>query len=195
MYEKWSAGLDFSVPILRRVLVPRATATADRAWPHAAGRLPSRPAGAPTGHAQREDRTLLRDDRRLRLRRLRRPSDMVRTGRVARRRSRAALPAAPARQPARHATAQSARRRRNQFGSRKCKGANRSGCIRPMPPNVAWPTETSSGCSTTAARAWRASSSTIGCVARSCSSRRAPGTTPRTLAIPMRCACTAIRTC
>ena len=45
--------------------------------------------------------------------------------------ARAQLSAAPAGQPARHPPAQPARRRRAPARTRKCKGANRSGCIRP----------------------------------------------------------------
>ncbi len=74
MYEKWSAGLDFAVPSFDEFWAARASAAADRDGPDAAGRLPGRPAGAPTGHAQRAHRDLLGDHRRLRLRRLRGPS-------------------------------------------------------------------------------------------------------------------------
>ena len=75
------------------------------------------------------------------------------------------LSAAPAGQPAGVPAAQPARRRRDQPGIRKCKGANRSGCTRPMPRLAGWSTVTWCGSSTTAAPAWPAWWSTSACAA------------------------------
>ncbi len=83
------------------------TAARSRRWRDPAG-FPGGPGRASTAHPQWPDRDLLRHDRRVRLRRLPRPSGLAAAARGARR---AAQPAAD-RQPAGHAAAQPARFRR-----------------------------------------------------------------------------------
>ena len=163
MYDKWAAGLDFAVP------------TFDEFWAAGRLRLPTEdgltlladfradPNDAPPEHAERAHRDLLRRHRRVRLRRLRRPPDVVRAVRMARRRARGALSAAPAGEPAGDAAAQPAGYRCASARLRKCKGANRSGCIPTTPRLAGSSTATWCGCSTTAAPAWQAWWSTTAC--------------------------------
>ena len=75
----------FRRAVVRRVLAAGSAAAAHRARADAAGRLPRRPADPPAGHPERSHRDLLRRHRRIRLRRLRRPPEVVRALGVARR--------------------------------------------------------------------------------------------------------------
>ena len=98
----------------------------------------ARPRWRAAADAERQDRDLIADDRRLRLCRLPRPSRLdaaSRGRRVARRR---AFPAATGRQPAGDAAAQPARFRRHQPRRRKCTGASRCASIPPTPRRAAF---------------------------------------------------------
>ena len=133
MYDKWAAGLGFRGADVRRVLGGGQAAAAHRERADAAGRLPRRPEDASAGHAERTHRDLLGRHRRVRLRRLRRSPDVVRAVRMARRLAGGA---------AIRCTCWPTSRRRGCTASwisvpsarlRKCKGANRSGCIPTTP--------------------------------------------------------------
>ncbi len=195
LYDKWAAELDFAVPAF------------DDFWRQGRLRLPTEsgltlladfradPNGSQAQYPERSHRDLLGRHRRLRLRRLRRAPDVVRAGRMARRRN--GPPAIrcicwPISLP-RGCTANSTAAR--PVRRPKCKDANRSGCIRPTPRRAGLPTATWFGCSTTAGPVWPASWSTRACGPTWCNSRPAHGSIRSTLPIRTRCACTAIPMC
>ena len=144
-----------------------------------AGRLPRRSRRAPARHPSGRIEIFSRRHRRVRLRRLRGPSDVVRARRVAGWRARRRLSAAPARQPARHAAAQPARRRPGQHGLESARA--RADPDAPTDARRAADRGEWCACSTTAAPAWRAWSSTTRCAPAWCSCRPARGTTRATL--------------
>ena len=148
------------------------------------------------GHAQRAHRDLLRRHRRIRLRRLRGPSDVVRARRVAGRRARRR----PIRctcwpiSPRRGCTASSTAAR--PAWTRRCKGANRFACI-PTTPRRRGAVRRRRGAGVQRPRRvpGRPRRRRRDCATASCSCRPAPGTTPRIRPTPTRCACTATPTC
>ena len=152
--------------------------------PHAVRPLPRRPRRAQARDAERPHRAVLRDHRRLRLRRLSGPSRVARARRVAGRRARArssrCISSRTSRRRACTASSTGARTARR----RRSRAASRSGSIPTTRPRAGSPTATSCACSTIAARASRARSSPTTCDRRSSTSRPARGSTRSTRRSP-----------
>ncbi len=141
---------------IRRFLGGREPTAPHRTGADASGRFPGRPGRAPAGHPERPHRDLLGRHRPVRLRRLRRPPQVVRADGMAGRRAGRPLSAAPGRQSARDPACTANSTAAPPARRRRCKGANRSGSTRTTPRHAGSPMVTWCGCSTTAAPAWPA---------------------------------------